>query len=193
MQKKLNRTRDIWNFPTQGWADTAFCMRKRNKTCIRKKISFIHRYVIKQTQMYICTLEEFILVDVEAFVWIPMSFPCQITSYLHSNASTSTRINYSSVYMYITLLCKYDKYEVIWHGNYMGVYTNVWIYLRDMRRALGCHWINCSWIGCELLLAGMFIAERSVTWDYHSWVANSVFHIRTEIPILAFSHENKKI
>ena len=22
--KKLSRTRDIWNFPTKGWADTAF-------------------------------------------------------------------------------------------------------------------------------------------------------------------------
>ena len=30
--KKFNRTRDIQNFPTQGWADTAFCMRKRSKT-----------------------------------------------------------------------------------------------------------------------------------------------------------------
>ena len=33
--KKLSRTRDIPNFPTQGWADTAFCTRKRSEiyTC----------------------------------------------------------------------------------------------------------------------------------------------------------------
>ena len=30
--KKFNRTRDIQNFPTQGWADTAFCMRKWSET-----------------------------------------------------------------------------------------------------------------------------------------------------------------
>ena len=30
--KKLSRTRDIPNFPTQGWADTAFCTRKRSET-----------------------------------------------------------------------------------------------------------------------------------------------------------------
>ena len=30
--KKFNRTRDIRNFPTQGWADTAFCTRKRSET-----------------------------------------------------------------------------------------------------------------------------------------------------------------
>ena len=32
--KKFNRTRDIRNFPTQGWADTAFCTRKRSETYI---------------------------------------------------------------------------------------------------------------------------------------------------------------
>ena len=30
--EKLSRTRDIPNFPTQGWADTAFYMRKRSET-----------------------------------------------------------------------------------------------------------------------------------------------------------------
>ena len=30
--KKFSRTRDIPNFPTQGWAGTAFCMRKRSET-----------------------------------------------------------------------------------------------------------------------------------------------------------------
>ena len=30
--KKFSRTRDIPNFPTQGWADTAFCTRKRGET-----------------------------------------------------------------------------------------------------------------------------------------------------------------
>ena len=30
--KKLSRTRDIPNFPTQGWADTAFCTHKRSET-----------------------------------------------------------------------------------------------------------------------------------------------------------------
>ena len=32
--KKLSRTRDISNFPTQGWAGTAFCMRKQSETYI---------------------------------------------------------------------------------------------------------------------------------------------------------------
>ena len=32
--KKLSRTGDIPNFPTQGWADTAFCTRKRSETYI---------------------------------------------------------------------------------------------------------------------------------------------------------------
>ena len=30
--KKFNRTRDIRDFPTQGWADTTFCTRKRSET-----------------------------------------------------------------------------------------------------------------------------------------------------------------
>ena len=30
--KKLSRTRDIPNFPTQGWADTAFCTHKQSET-----------------------------------------------------------------------------------------------------------------------------------------------------------------
>ena len=30
--KKFSRTRDIRNFPTQGWAGTAFCTRKRSET-----------------------------------------------------------------------------------------------------------------------------------------------------------------
>ena len=30
--KKLSRTRDIPNFPTQGWVGTAFCTRKRSET-----------------------------------------------------------------------------------------------------------------------------------------------------------------
>ena len=30
--KKFSRTRDIPNFPTQGWAGTAFCTRKRSET-----------------------------------------------------------------------------------------------------------------------------------------------------------------
>ena len=32
--KKLSRTRDIPNFPTQGWADTIFCTHKRSETYI---------------------------------------------------------------------------------------------------------------------------------------------------------------
>ena len=32
--KKFNRTRDIRNFPTQGWGDTAFCTRKRSETYV---------------------------------------------------------------------------------------------------------------------------------------------------------------
>ena len=38
--KKLSRTRDIPNFPTQGWADTAFCTRKRSETYISKQSTF---------------------------------------------------------------------------------------------------------------------------------------------------------
>ena len=30
--KKLSRTRDIPNFPTQGWVDTAFCTHNWNET-----------------------------------------------------------------------------------------------------------------------------------------------------------------
>ena len=36
--KKLSRTRDIPNFPTQGWAGTAFCTRKRSETYINQGI-----------------------------------------------------------------------------------------------------------------------------------------------------------
>ena len=32
--KKFSRTRDIQNFPTQGWADTAFCTRNWSETYI---------------------------------------------------------------------------------------------------------------------------------------------------------------
>ena len=32
--KKFSRTRDILNFPTQSWAGTAFCTRKRSETYI---------------------------------------------------------------------------------------------------------------------------------------------------------------
>ena len=39
--KKLSRTRDIPNFPTQGWADTAFCTRKRSETYLSSYISGI--------------------------------------------------------------------------------------------------------------------------------------------------------
>ena len=41
--KKLSRTRDIPNFPTQGWADTAFCMRNWSETyaIINFKINLI--------------------------------------------------------------------------------------------------------------------------------------------------------
>ena len=38
--KKFNRTRDIQNFPTQGWADTAFCTRKRSETYTYSKLLF---------------------------------------------------------------------------------------------------------------------------------------------------------
>ena len=43
---------------------------------------------MKQAQMYVCTLEEFILVNVATLLY---------------------------------------KDEVIWHGNYTDIYTNVWI------------------------------------------------------------------
>ena len=40
--KKLSRTRDIPNFPTQGWADTAFCTRKRSETYIYIYAQIVH-------------------------------------------------------------------------------------------------------------------------------------------------------
>ena len=40
--KKLSRTRDIPNFPTQGWADTAFCTRNRSETYICKRCDDRH-------------------------------------------------------------------------------------------------------------------------------------------------------
>ena len=45
--KKLSRTRDIPNFPTQGWAGTAFCTRKRSETCYFHDFSLIWNW--KQT------------------------------------------------------------------------------------------------------------------------------------------------
>ena len=45
--KKLSRTRDIPNFPTQGWAGTAFCTRKRSETYIYSPLKY------SQTLIYI--------------------------------------------------------------------------------------------------------------------------------------------
>ena len=46
--KKFSRTRDIPNFPTQGWAGTAFCTRKRSETYIywRKEESFFSLFLL---------------------------------------------------------------------------------------------------------------------------------------------------
>ena len=41
--KKFSRTRDIPNFPTQGWAGTAFCTRKRSETYPSTKLSYATR------------------------------------------------------------------------------------------------------------------------------------------------------
>ena len=35
--RKVSRTRDIPNFPTQGWADTAFCTRNWSETYFNRK------------------------------------------------------------------------------------------------------------------------------------------------------------
>ena len=40
--KKLSRTRDIPNFPTQGWADTAFCTRNWSETYLSNVIFVTH-------------------------------------------------------------------------------------------------------------------------------------------------------
>ena len=42
--KKFSRTRDIWNFPTQGWADTTFCTRNWSETYMfeRQAAGFLH-------------------------------------------------------------------------------------------------------------------------------------------------------
>ena len=34
--KKFNRTRDIRNFPTQGWGDTTFCTHKQSETYVKR-------------------------------------------------------------------------------------------------------------------------------------------------------------
>ena len=45
--KKLSRTRDIPNFPTQGWADTAFYTRNWNLTYLFECISHnIVKYLV---------------------------------------------------------------------------------------------------------------------------------------------------
>ena len=44
--KKFSRTRDIPNFPTQGWAGTAFCTRKRSET-----YPFYHQFLIIVSQV----------------------------------------------------------------------------------------------------------------------------------------------
>ena len=71
--KKLNRTRDIRNFPTQGWGDTTFCTRKRSETykcmwcgwCIWQTINVIcnhsmHRYfllfIFVKLNIFMCVL-----------------------------------------------------------------------------------------------------------------------------------------
>ena len=37
LKRKFSRTRDIPSFPTQGWADTAFCMRNWSETIVSLK------------------------------------------------------------------------------------------------------------------------------------------------------------
>ena len=62
--KKLSRTRDIPNFPTQGWADTAFCTRKRSETYVLKKYArnipfsniLEHKYNYKGVKHFTCWL-----------------------------------------------------------------------------------------------------------------------------------------
>ena len=39
--KQLNRTRDICNFPTKGWADTAFSMRNWSETYKYFKLNYV--------------------------------------------------------------------------------------------------------------------------------------------------------
>ena len=59
MQKVLSRTRDISNFPTQGWADTTFYMRNWSETyqnCIYAilkifKLTPIYALLIYQIQL----------------------------------------------------------------------------------------------------------------------------------------------
>ena len=50
--KKLSRTRDIPNFPTQGWADTAFCKCKRSETYIYLNSIRFHYLTKKKPCMF---------------------------------------------------------------------------------------------------------------------------------------------
>ena len=44
--KKFNRTRDIRIFPTQGWAGTAFCTRKRSETYLYHRMWYPNCHVL---------------------------------------------------------------------------------------------------------------------------------------------------
>ena len=41
--KNVSRSRDIWNFPTQGWADTAFCMSNWSETYVLLRLRMQNR------------------------------------------------------------------------------------------------------------------------------------------------------
>ena len=53
--KKFSRTRDIPNFPTQGWAGTAFCTRKRSETYLKAKTDVCCTYVVQTWDLSIIT------------------------------------------------------------------------------------------------------------------------------------------
>ena len=53
--KKLSRTRDIPNFPTQGWADTTFCMRNWSETYL------CHSYLAQCTIYHFSSVEAYLL------------------------------------------------------------------------------------------------------------------------------------
>ena len=50
--KKFSRTRDIHNFSTQGWTDTAFYMRNWSETCNISTGSFQHKEPENQYYIY---------------------------------------------------------------------------------------------------------------------------------------------
>ena len=55
--KKFSRTRDIPNFPTQGWAGTAFCTRKRSETYMLTPVIYWLQKLVHSCDFYLMTFK----------------------------------------------------------------------------------------------------------------------------------------